>query len=430
MTPRHGRVIAVVAAGALLAGSAFGQGKGTSAPPPSNGPGIGTSSGTTGGRSTTPTGIPNPNTPNNPNSTATTPSTPRPIFLSGRVVTDDGSPLPEAATIVRVCGGSSHNEGYTDSTGNFSIQLFNEAGVLQDASEAPTYGSMGGNQGAGGSSGMGSSQSSNQGAYTGMMDRRLTNCELKANLSGFRSQSIVLAALQPMNGPNDVGNILLHRTAKGEEGNTVSASSLAAPKDARKAFQKGQDLVRKQKVDDAFHEYQKAVMLYPAYATAWCELGKIEAAHQQVDIARGSFNEAIKADPKYVEPYLELSRIAMDARNWTELVQLTGKAIELDSFDYPQLFLFDAVAHYNLHEFDPAEKSIRRAETLDSRHDFPQIIYLKGLVQVQHQDYAGAVESLRAYLKLAPDAEDAPKVREQLARAQQYASQRAARQPE
>jgi tetratricopeptide (TPR) repeat protein len=425
MSPRNGR-IAIAAMAALLAGPAFGQGRGGSAAPPAAGAGS-VPGGNTGGRTpTTPSTFPNPttnpNNPNNPNNS--TPSMPRPIFLSGRVVADDGSPLPEAATIVRVCGANSHNEGYTDSSGHFSIQLFNETAVLQDASQENGYGSMGGSDTGFGNSRMGSQGS--QGS-SGMMDRRLYNCELKANLSGFRSQSVQLAAIQPMNGPNDIGTIFLHRTGKGEEGNTVSATSLAAPKDARKAFQKGMELLRKQKVEDAFREYQKAVALYPTYATAWCELGKIQESNQQLDIARGSFNQAIKSDPKYMEPYLELSRMALNAKNWPELAELTGKAIALDSFDYPQAFLFDAVAHYNLHEFDPAEKSIKRAEMLDSRHNFPQILYLKGLVQVQHQDYAGAAESLRAYLKVSPNAEDAAHVREQLSHLDQYASQAAAK---
>jgi tetratricopeptide (TPR) repeat protein len=238
----------------------------------------------------------------------------------------------------------------------------------------------------------------------------------------------MLVGRQPLDDPN-VGTILLHRLNKGEEGNsTVSATSLAAPKDARKAFEKGIELTRKNKVDDAFHEFQKAVMLYPSYATAWCELGRIEAAHGQFDIARGSFQQAVKADPKFVEPYLELSRIALNAKNWPELAELTGKAIALDSFDYPQEFLFDAVAHYNMHDYETAEKSILKAETLDTRRQFPQISYLKGLVQLQHKEYSAAAENLRTYLKLAPNAEDAPKVRQQLTELDKYLSQSASKQ--
>src|ERR1017187_7270712 len=126
MSPRYVRALGIAAVSALLAGSAFGQGRGTGVPSTGSTGGSGIPTGTnTGNPSTMPSGIPTTNNPNNNTTTTTSPGMPRPIFLSGRVVTDDGSPLPEAATIVRVCGASSHNEGYTDSTGNFSIQLFN-----------------------------------------------------------------------------------------------------------------------------------------------------------------------------------------------------------------------------------------------------------------------------------------------------------------
>lgn len=420
MSPRYIRSVTVAAFGALLAASAFGQSKGSGAPPAGSTGNAGSTTGSTGRG--TGNNIPSNNNPNNP----TAPTITQPIFLSGKVMIDDGSALTEPATIVRVCNGNPRNEGYTDSRGNFSIQLGNELGVLQDADEP--FG--GGLQTSGaGRQGMGGMQTSGSTSGGSGMDRRLINCELQAKVSGFRSQSVMLATVQPMDGPVNVGTILLHRYSKTEEGNTVSATSLAAPKNARKAFEKGLALTKKDKQDDAFREYQKAVMLYPAYATAWCELGKIEAARGQFDIARGSFQKAEDSDPKYVDPYLELSRMALHDQNWPQLAQFTGKAIELDSFDYPQEFLFDALARYNLHEFDHAKKSILRAEILDTRRQFPQIAYLKGLVLVQEKEYTAAAESLRAYLKLAPNAEDAATVRDQLAQLEKYLSQSAAKQP-
>jgi len=423
MSPRSKRSAAITALAALLAGSALAQSRGAGGTSSGTTGSSGTTTGTTG-RGTTSTSIPNTTTNNN----TTSPVNVRPIFLSGRVAMDDGSALPGPATIVRVCNGSRHAEGYTDSTGNFQIQLGNELGVMQDASETGSYRTQMPGMTASGSSGLGGTQTTATNSSTSGMDRRLTGCELQASLAGLRSQSVILSTLQPFDSPTSVGTILLHRTANGEEGNTVSATSLAAPKDARKAFEKGLALAKKDKVDDAFREYQKAVMLYPAYATAWCELGKIEAGRGQLDIARGSFNEAAKADPKYVDPYLQLSRIALNAKNWPELAEFTGKAIALDSFDYPQEFLFDAVAHYNMHQYDLAEKSILRANALDTHRQFPQIVYLKGLVMVQHKNYAAAAEDFRTYLTLAPDAEDAPTVRQQLAQIEKYTSQTAEKQ--
>jgi tetratricopeptide (TPR) repeat protein len=254
------------------------------------------------------------------------------------------------------------------------------------------------------------------------------NCDLRADLAGFRSQLVSLANRHAMDSP-DLGIIYLHRQAPGE-GNLVSANSLAAPKDARKAFEKGQALLKKNKADDAVKEFQKAVLLYPAFSAAWCELGKIEVAHDQRDIARGSFNEAIKADPKYVEPYLQLSQLASAARNWQELAEVSGKVLQLDSFDYPEQFFLNAAAHYNLHNFDEAEKSLRSAEKLDTRHQFPEILYLKGLVLARRRDYPAAAEQLRTYLKLTPDSPNAATARTQLAQIEKVLAQSAAATPD
>ena len=46
-----------------------------------------------------------------------------PIYLSGKVVADDGAPLvTQNATIERVCGGISKTVAYTDSKGRFNFQ--------------------------------------------------------------------------------------------------------------------------------------------------------------------------------------------------------------------------------------------------------------------------------------------------------------------
>jgi tetratricopeptide (TPR) repeat protein len=406
------RLLGLTAVGAMVLATGWGQGRpggggGTTTAPPASG-----STGTPSGRGTT-------NIPSTPNPTNNPPTMRPPILLSGRVLLEDGTPPPEPAKIERICNGVSRAEGYADSKGYFSIQIGNEGAVFQDASEQGGGANFPGG-GMGNLGGMsGQTGSSNNGSY--MSDSRLNNCELRADVSGYRSQLVNLMNRHALDNP-DIGVILLHRQAP-NEGSIISARSLAAPKDARKAFDKGQDHLKKKKLDDAFKEFQKAVMLYPAYSTAWCELGKIEAARGQADIARGSFNEAIKADPKFVEPYLHLSRLALADKNWQQLADLSDKALELDNFDYPQEFLFNAVAHYNLHDLDGAQKSVLRAEKLDTRHLIPDIAHLEGLVLAQRGDYTAAAEHLRTYLTQAPDAPDAATVRQQLADIEKAAAQ-------
>jgi len=343
-----------------------------------------------------------------PNPNLTTTTTPQPVFLSGRVQADDGQPLPELAKIERVCNGVPHAEGYADASGNFSIQMRSESGTFQDASENGGFASTGmGSLGTqGGQPGTNSSQSGNV--------RRFQNCELRATLSGFRSQSVSLAYRRTTDSP-DVGTILVHRTGPDEGGTLVSARSLAAPKEAKKAFEKGMKAIQKRSDLEARTYFEKAVEAYPVYAEALCELGKLQIRGGQPGIARAFLARASQSDPQYVEPYLQLSLLAFQEGKWTELAGLTDKAVKLDPIDYPQLFLFNAVANFSLHRYSEAEQSIRQAERLDAGYRFPQIAHLYAAILAQRHEYTAAAERLRLYLRLAPDAGDAGDASAQLA---------------
>jgi tetratricopeptide (TPR) repeat protein len=336
---------------------------------------------------------------------------PQPIYVSGRVLLEDGNPPTESVTIERVCGGSPHAEGYTDSRGYFGIQLGQSLGVIQDASET------GGSGGAFGNSGNGTlPQRSSMGGgstYSGASsEMRFMNCDLQARLAGYRSQSVSLANRRAMDNP-DIGIILLHRMTP-TEGTTVSTASLSAPREARKAFEKGQEAIRKKKWEEAAKGFQKAVDLYPGYATAWYELGRLQAAAGALDTARISLECSMKADPKYVAPYVELAAMEVQAKKWKEVAAITDRALRLDSFDYPELFFFNAVANYYLMNSEVAEKNVRQAVKLDTQHRFPQSEYLLGLILTQRRDYADAAELFRSYLKLAPESADAPAAKQKL----------------
>jgi lipoprotein NlpI len=420
MSPRsYARAITVFAAAVFLLPPAFSQVKGGVPAAPVGG-GTSTSTGTTTGTGTTTIpGRTTPSTTTNPQQNTTNPSQnmPMPVPITGRVMLDDGGPPPETVVIERVCNGISRSEGYTDHRGYFSIDLGMERGVLQDAS-------MGG--GLFDDTGMrfpGQGQTASGMGGGPMSDQRYMNCDLRANLPGYRSQLVSLANRRAMDSP-DIGTIFLHRLGNAE-GRLISAISLAAPKDARKAYEKGLDQAKKKKLDDAMKSYRKAVDVYPKYAAAWFELGKLQAAQDQADAAHQSFDAAVEADPKYLNPYLELSRMALGAKNWRELADVTGRAVKLDPFDYPQQFLFNSVANYNLQNMDAAEKSAREAEKLDTQHHFPQVSHLLGVILAQRQDYTGAADEMRTYLKFAPGAADAATVRGQLDQLEKLSAQNA-----
>ena len=395
-----------------------GQAAPPSSPPPSGNTGGGTTGGNIPGGNTTTPGIGRPSTQlpgQNPTqqNRMDFPEMNRPIFLSGKVRLDDGTPPPETVVIERVCGGQARPEAYTDSKGHFSFELGRNQGMFADASVSGT-GGMGGMDGMN-SGGFGSSSSgmSGMGNNRGFSERDLLNCEIRAVLPGFRSEVVSLATRRSMDNP-DVGTIILHRMGN-VEGRVISGTSLNAPKDAKKAFDKGQDLVKKKKIDEAAKSFQKAVEVYPKYATAWYELGRLQEAQQQVDAAKKSYEQAVAADPKYINPHLSLAALAARSKDWQATADTTARVIKLDPFDYPAAYFYNSVANYNLKNYEAAEKSALEAQKLDTKHNIPKVNQLLGILLAEKRDFNGAAEQMRNYLKFAPGAQDAAMVRGQLA---------------
>jgi tetratricopeptide (TPR) repeat protein len=335
----------------------------------------------------------------------------RAVNISGKVVVDDGS-AAQNISVERVCGGVSKTVAYTDAKGRFSFQWGDRNAVVADAADA----------GAGSrNAGFGSAQSAG-GASPLAADpfgNRMMNCELRASMAGFHSDGVSLFNKQLADNP-DVGAIVLHRIA-GIEGTSVSATSAMAPKDAKRAYEHGLQSILKNKPDDAAKDFEKAVAAYPKYADAWVNLGKVRLQQQSVEPARTAMENAIDADPKLVAPYVELGLLAARDANWPDSAKYLDRAVELDPVDFPQAWYTDAVANYNLKQYDAAEKSARNAAKLDSHHINPRSGYLLGLILAEKHDYPAAVTELTEFLKLAPNTPDLAEVKDQLAQYEKLA---------
>ncbi len=336
----------------------------------------------------------------------------RPIFISGKVVLEDGTPPPDSVTIERICNGNVRPEGYTNSKGNFSIELGRNSNLFADASTSTglddgTFNRGGGMGRAPGMGGFGAPNS-------GLTERDLIGCELRASLPGFRSEVVNLSGRRFMDRP-DIGTIILRRLAN-VEGFTFSMTTALAPKDARKSYEKGLDLMKKNKVDAALTELEKATSTYPKYAIAWYDLGRVYESQKRPDDAARAFNSSITADSKYVKPYINLAFLHAGKNEWEKAAEMSAKGVKLNPFEYPQLHFINAVANLNLGKLDDAEKSAREAAKLDPKGQMPRIVQVLGVILAQKNDLKGARESFAAYLKKDPDSPTATQIRQQLAR--------------
>jgi len=75
-----------------------------------------------------------------------------------------------------------------------------------------------------------------------------------------------------------------------------------------------------------------------------------------------------------------------------------------------------------LKEYDAAEKSAHQAVEADRKQSNPKTHYLLGAILVQRKNWTGAAESLRAYLKAAPNATDKAQVEKTLGQLDQQIS--------
>jgi hypothetical protein len=366
---------------------------------------------------------PPPSTPSNRPTTSSLPgyepSQPREdlvMFLRGRVASHDGTPLPNNVLVERVCNNRVRQEVYASLHGDFSMELGSRADSFPEGSVDSTS-----------SYGYGVARKDSS---MGISRRELTNCELRASASGFRSRVISLLDLDRSGNNIDVGVIVVQRGTK-IEGTTLSAIPYKAPKAARKAYEKGVQAEKNGKLDDAHKYLETAVEIYPSSANAWFQLGIVLQKENQMDAARKAYTQATTIDTKFLPPYLSLAAMAYQTGNWTEVLALTDHILELDPLNhaavsnyildldpvnYAGAYFYNAMANYNLNKIEDAERSALKAEHLDLQTHFPQLHLLLAEIFTRKNNYAVAIAEIQTYLALAPHARDAEQAREQLAK--------------
>ncbi len=337
------------------------------------------------------------------------------MFLSGKVVVEDGTPLTDAVMIQTICRGSVRNEGYTDRKGAFSIDLSTNkmtqvTGAAEDMGDRTIM----------------DSDSMRKGGYS---SRNLHDCDLQAVLPGFTSQQIILASKITDFGNADVGTIVLHRIGH-VEGFTISATSALAPPKAKKLFEQGLEDQKKQKWDAAEEKFSKAVAIYPKYAVAWFELGRVQLERKDAASAKNSFHQAIAADRTYISPYEQLAQLALNEKHWNELAENTDELLRLNPVSFPRYWLYNAIANYFLQSFDKAQKSAEAGMNVDPQHQTPKLEYLLGMVLAQKHDYPNAAAHIRNYIRLAPNAPDAALAQQQVSELERLSAGAAASRPQ
>ena len=362
-----------------------------------------------------PTAPSRPVTPSTPTSDRSESNENLVMFLRGRIATHDGLSVPNDVLIERVCDNRVRQDVYASPHGDFSMQLGSRTDSFPEASADSTS-----------PIGVATKDS----VMGGIPRTELMKCELRVSASGFRSSVVNLLELDTFGSNIDVGLIVVRRATKMESA-TLSATPYFAPKDARRAYEKGLQAERNGKFADARKYFETAVAIYPSFLNAWYMLGSVLEKENQKDAARKAYTQATTLNTRFLPPYLSLASMAFQNGNWTEVLILTGHildldplsheavtsyTLDLDTVNYGDAYFYDAVANYMLNKFEDAEKSGLKAEHLDLWAHFPQLHLLLAKIFARKNNYALAIAEIQTYLALVPHGKDNDQVREQLAK--------------
>jgi Tfp pilus assembly protein PilF len=304
--------------------------------------------------------------------------------LLGKVIVEGEPLLWNPILISVICNGTTMQTTQTDPHGNFQIAAVTKPGSTEL-----------------------------QGDSKRQMETRYEGCTLQASFTGFHSSTVTVTE-RNLRDDTNLGTLTLSRAGGREAGTAVSSTIDSAPANAVKAFDKARTELLEQKPDRAERDLKKAVEVYPSFAEAWYQLGRLQQAENSGD-ARNSFAKAAAADPKFILPYDPLAGMAAQDGKWQEVADHTSRALQLDPDGTARIWYFKALANFQLGKLDVAETSASKALLMDPNHAIANTEQLLAVILVQKGDYSGALVHLRNCLTYLPSGPSADLLKKQIA---------------
>jgi Tfp pilus assembly protein PilF len=304
--------------------------------------------------------------------------------LLGKVIVEGEPLLWNPILISVICNGTTMQTTQTDPHGNFKITAVTKPGSTEL-----------------------------QGDSKRQMEARYEGCTLQASFTGFHSSTVTVTE-RNLRDDTNLGTLTLSRAGGREAGTAVSSTIDSAPANAVKAFDKARTELLEQKPDRAERDLEKAVEVYPSFAEAWYQLGRLQQAENSGD-ARNSFAKAAATDPKFILPYDPLAGIAAQDGKWQEVADHTSRALQLDPDGTARIWYFKALANFQLGKLDVAETSASKALLMDPNHAIANTEQLLAVILVQKGDYSGALVHLRNCLTYLPTGPSADLLKKQIA---------------
>ena len=197
----------------------------------------------------------------------------------------------------------------------------------------------------------------------------------------------------------------------GVTGDSISATELNIPENARQEFEKGRSAMQENKLDAGISHLRKAVKLYDAYPSAYTLLGTAYLEQQNWKDAEVALQKSIRFDPNSADAYLALGAVLNQTKDYprAETALLRGLELKPDA----------ATGHYELAKtywalgrWREAAPHVRKA--VSSMPDVASPHVLLGNVLLRENSPQEALQEYQEYLRLDPNGRMAPGARQMI----------------
>ena len=190
----------------------------------------------------------------------------------------------------------------------------------------------------------------------------------------------------------------------------INAALAAVPAEARALYEKALRASQGGDHRKAVEHLRAALALHPDFALAHNELGAQYMKLDELDKAAEAFRHALRLAPDVALLRVNYGVLLIRQKNFSEAEKHLRYALQKDGAN-PHAHLYLGRALIPLRRFDEAERELHSAlrlggDQLSMAHRFLGALY------IERGDAARALASLETYLRLAPDAHEAPQIRD------------------
>ena len=195
---------------------------------------------------------------------------------------------------------------------------------------------------------------------------------------------------------------------------TVASTDLAAPKKARKEYEKGQRFLQDGNSKEARIHLEKALDEYPCYARALASLGVALSMLNQFASAETTLRKALTCDSGFLEAYIQLAILLSAQGKFAESEANLQTALGHFPGEW-QLYYQLGSAEGGAGKFAEAQQAFSKAESLNPA--LPPESHLKvASLFMRWKQYDKARAEMQAYLEADPNGRYAAETRDMIKR--------------